>query len=111
MPMNWNAEADAKLFLGVLNQLKDAKLKLDYNKLAEFMGTDCLPGAVHNRIVRLRRKAEVGLSGADDAGEAEREGDGAGGIGDGSPQKRKVQRKPKGSGAAKKAKAEDEDED
>ncbi|KAL4776751.1 hypothetical protein BDW60DRAFT_202857 [Aspergillus nidulans var. acristatus] len=48
MPMNWNIDADAKatptnaksseqLFLGILNQLRDAKFKLDTKKLAEFM--------------------------------------------------------------------------
>ncbi|PTU25362.1 hypothetical protein P175DRAFT_0539748 [Aspergillus ochraceoroseus IBT 24754] len=58
MPMVWNSEADAKLLLGIFNQLRDAKLKLDIDKLAAFMGSDCLPGAVQNRLVRLRKKAE-----------------------------------------------------
>ncbi|KAL3439142.1 hypothetical protein BDV09DRAFT_158290 [Aspergillus tetrazonus] len=35
--MNWNTDADAKLFFGILNQLRDAKFKLDTKKLAEFM--------------------------------------------------------------------------
>ncbi|KAI9926264.1 hypothetical protein ASPWEDRAFT_174993 [Aspergillus wentii DTO 134E9] len=69
----WNSDADAKLFLGVLNQLKDAKLNIDYAKLAEFMGPDCLVGAVKNRIVRLRKQAEESSS------------PGAASEGDGSP--------------------------
>ncbi|KAL4904996.1 hypothetical protein BDW74DRAFT_178562 [Aspergillus multicolor] len=109
MVMNWNAESDARLFLGVLNQLRDAKLKLDNQKLAEFMGPDCLPGAIVNRIVRLRRMAEA------ETGPGSAEGDGsanndraadATGDSETTPQvslqkeKRKVGRKPRGAAAA-----------
>ncbi|KAL2810716.1 hypothetical protein BJX63DRAFT_433956 [Aspergillus granulosus] len=86
MVMTWNAEADAKLFLGVLNLLQDSKTKLDCEYLANFMGPglplptrlytnspnkmkcelDCLPGAIKNRIARLKRMAEK--SGAVDGG-------------------------------------------
>ncbi|KAL3452070.1 hypothetical protein BJX65DRAFT_303783 [Aspergillus insuetus] len=67
MVMTWTAEADAKLFQGVLNLLRDSKIKLDYDYLAGFMGPDCLPGAVQNRIVRLKRMAEKGANNEDPA--------------------------------------------
>ncbi|KAL4879730.1 hypothetical protein BJY04DRAFT_219816 [Aspergillus karnatakaensis] len=41
MPMTWNAEANAKFVLGILDQLKQQNVKLSYQKLADFMG----PGA------------------------------------------------------------------
>ncbi|KAL4985953.1 hypothetical protein BDW68DRAFT_179216 [Aspergillus falconensis] len=89
-----------QLFLGVLNQLRDAKLKIDNEKLAEFMGPECLPGAVHNRIVRLRRMAEAGCS---DGGGANGDGEEGAGSDTASP-KRKAVRKPRGAGRSKKAK-------
>ncbi|KAL5002018.1 hypothetical protein BDV10DRAFT_181713 [Aspergillus recurvatus] len=120
MPMNWTTEADAKanlcsttnlhsyeqLFLGVLNQLRDAKLKLNHEKLADFMGPECLPGAVNNRIVRLRRIAEAGCSdGCGASGNGASNGNGEGGAGsDTSPLKRKAERNPRGVGRSKKAK-------
>ncbi|KAA8650974.1 hypothetical protein EYZ11_011064 [Aspergillus tanneri] len=58
MPMNWNSEADAKLFLGVLAQFDGSKPKLDFEKLAQYMGSDCTACAVQNRVVRLRRMVE-----------------------------------------------------
>ncbi|KAL2830872.1 hypothetical protein BDW59DRAFT_158307 [Aspergillus cavernicola] len=116
MPMSWNAEADAKLLLAVLNQVKDAKLKLDYVKIAQFMGSDCIPGAVQNRIVRLRRKAEGGDGGGENGAY---EGDSVGSPGtplkgsasvSGSPQKRKGQKQrkatPKTTPKGKKIKTE-----
>ncbi|KAH8425063.1 uncharacterized protein LDX57_002812 [Aspergillus melleus] len=33
-------------------------MKLDYEALAAYMGPDCTPCAIGNRIVRLRHKAE-----------------------------------------------------
>ncbi|GKZ24669.1 hypothetical protein AbraIFM66951_011940 [Aspergillus brasiliensis] len=54
--MIWSSEADAKLFVGVLNQLR-GKLKLDYQDLAMHMGGDCTPCAVEQRMIRLRRLA------------------------------------------------------
>ncbi|GLA20990.1 hypothetical protein AnigIFM62618_009964 [Aspergillus niger] len=54
--MIWSSEADAKLFVGVLNQLR-GKLKLDYQELAMHMGGDCTSCAVEQRMVRLRRMA------------------------------------------------------
>ncbi|CEL03132.1 hypothetical protein ASPCAL04289 [Aspergillus calidoustus] len=166
MVMNWNSEADAKLFQGVLNLLRDSKIKLDYEYLAGFMGpgsfpplkttcrlyyihpplffvyssylirnlghfthstnshleTDCLPGAVQNRIVRLKRMAEKGPSNDDSASgenvDEKTEGAGSEGQAQASPAKRKGGRPRgvKGSLAKKvkataKAKVEVEEED
>ncbi|KAL4938394.1 hypothetical protein BDV06DRAFT_226025 [Aspergillus oleicola] len=117
--ITWNADADAKLFLGVLDQLRDAKLSLDYEKLAAFMGPGVVRGAIVNRITRLKRRAEseVGVSnehsngnGAGRDGDDEDNGDAASGA---SPKKkRKVQHKPCGGGVSKgkKVKAEPEDD-
>ncbi|OJJ62095.1 hypothetical protein ASPSYDRAFT_129001 [Aspergillus sydowii CBS 593.65] len=122
MPMIWNAEADAKLFLGVLNQVKDANVKLDCKKLADFMGPDCIAGAVQNRLVRLKKKAEADMggsvsaspaaaNGAETAGPAEGNGGGAVEISTGSPKKRKAApRKKKGEESPKKVKPEPESE-
>ncbi|BCS04227.1 uncharacterized protein AKAW2_80028A [Aspergillus luchuensis] len=54
--MIWSSEADAKLFVGVLNQLR-GKLKLDYQELAMHMGGDCTSCAVEQRMIRLRKQA------------------------------------------------------
>ncbi|KAL3492793.1 hypothetical protein BJX62DRAFT_235950 [Aspergillus germanicus] len=110
MVMTWNAEADAKLFQGVLNLLRDSKIKLDYEYLAGFMGPDCLPGAVQNRIVRLKRMAEKGANNEDPAsgGDINENPDGAvsESPAQASPAKRKGGR-PKGvkGSPAKKVKA------
>jgi hypothetical protein len=104
MPINWNTEAEAKvraptctfttdqtsrltknnkLFLGVLAQLKNHNLKLDYKMLAEYMGpgipprspglrkerqpanrtAECSVPAVKQRVQKLRRDAESPPSG------------------------------------------------
>ncbi|CAI7654569.1 unnamed protein product [Penicillium pancosmium] len=57
MPRVWNAEADAKLFCGVLAQLQDTNTRLDYDALAKYMGPDCVVGAVKNRMNRLKAAA------------------------------------------------------
>lgn len=91
----WNSEADAKarkaiifiqcmvtnqhpqLFCGLLAQLKDTNIKIDYEALAKYMSPgiegnlikqslpkvliippDCVVGAVYNRIRKLRAKVE-----------------------------------------------------
>lgn len=84
--------------------------------------TECIAGAVQNRLVRLKRKAEADMSGAVSAspmadgtetaaGTVEANG-GAGEISTGSPKKRKAApRKQKGDETPKKVKTEDEDED
>ncbi|KAL4873484.1 hypothetical protein BDV12DRAFT_160120 [Aspergillus spectabilis] len=60
MPMTWNAEAEAKLFLGVLDQVRGAKL--DYKALAAFMGPNCSVAALQQKIFRLRREAGTPVS-------------------------------------------------
>ncbi|KAB8076584.1 hypothetical protein BDV29DRAFT_154602 [Aspergillus leporis] len=58
MPFTWTREADAKLFLGFLEQWKDAKIRIDYEKLAAVMGSGVTACAVQNHIIRLRQVAE-----------------------------------------------------
>lgn len=85
--------------------------------------TECIAGAVQNRLVRLKRKAEADMSGAVSAspmadggtetaaGTVEANG-GAGEISTGSPKKRKAApRKQKEDETPKKVKTEDDDED
>ncbi|PYI02462.1 hypothetical protein BO78DRAFT_390210 [Aspergillus sclerotiicarbonarius CBS 121057] len=54
--MFWTAEANSKLFVGVLDQIR-GKLKLDYDALAVHMGSDCTACAVEQHIVKLKRQA------------------------------------------------------
>ncbi|OOF99278.1 hypothetical protein ASPCADRAFT_2701 [Aspergillus carbonarius ITEM 5010] len=54
--MYWTADANAKLFIGVLDQMR-GKLKLDYEVLAAHMGSDCTACAVEQHIVKLKRQA------------------------------------------------------
>ncbi|PLN83895.1 hypothetical protein BDW42DRAFT_191886 [Aspergillus taichungensis] len=67
MPMNWNSDTDAKLLVGILMQLRSAGVKVNTQELAVFMGQGCMPCAIDNRIVRLRRQVE-GLPGIPEAG-------------------------------------------
>ncbi|KAL4915000.1 hypothetical protein BDW62DRAFT_204089 [Aspergillus aurantiobrunneus] len=73
MPMNWTSEANAKLFLGVLEQLKEQNVKLNYSKLAEYMGpehaqltrlgldgAECSHRAIDNQIIKLKKQAAGG---------------------------------------------------
>ncbi|PWY68394.1 hypothetical protein BO70DRAFT_366062 [Aspergillus heteromorphus CBS 117.55] len=55
MPIQWTADADAKLFLGVLIQMR-GRVKLDYEDLAAHMGSDCTACAVEQRIVKLKKQ-------------------------------------------------------
>ncbi|KAL2860439.1 hypothetical protein BJX68DRAFT_261381 [Aspergillus pseudodeflectus] len=74
MPITWNTEAEARLLLGILDQLKGHKL--DYKALAAYMGpgvtfveipaqtvfTDslgCTVPALHQRLFKLRREAAL----------------------------------------------------
>ncbi|KAL2865172.1 uncharacterized protein BJX67DRAFT_383164 [Aspergillus lucknowensis] len=57
MPITWTPENNAKLFLAVLEQLKDHKIKLDNKKLAEYMGPDCTVRSIDNQIFKLRKQA------------------------------------------------------
>ncbi len=84
--------------------------------------TDCIAGAVQNRLVRLKKKAEADMggsvsaspaaaNGAETAGPAEGNGGGAVEISTGSPKKRKAApRKKKGEESPKKVKPEPESE-
>ncbi|PKY05069.1 hypothetical protein P168DRAFT_304150 [Aspergillus campestris IBT 28561] len=58
MRMTWNGDSNAKLFLGVLSQIKDHKLKLDYKELSEYMGPECSVRAVQQQIDKLRKQVE-----------------------------------------------------
>ncbi|RAK82513.1 uncharacterized protein BO72DRAFT_523317 [Aspergillus fijiensis CBS 313.89] len=58
MPVQWTSEADAKLFVGVLNQCH-GQLKLDSQKLAQHMGGDCTACAIEQRIAKLKRHAKA----------------------------------------------------
>ncbi|OJJ59182.1 hypothetical protein ASPSYDRAFT_105027, partial [Aspergillus sydowii CBS 593.65] len=57
MPMNWTAEANAKLLLGVLDQLKEMNVKLNYQKLATHMGSECNKKSIENQLGKLRKMA------------------------------------------------------
>ncbi|OJK03960.1 hypothetical protein ASPACDRAFT_57313 [Aspergillus aculeatus ATCC 16872] len=58
MPVQWTSEADAKLFVGVLNQCH-GQLKLDSQRLAQHMGGDCTACAIEQRIAKLKRHAKA----------------------------------------------------
>ncbi|KAE8354359.1 hypothetical protein BDV28DRAFT_147191 [Aspergillus coremiiformis] len=58
MPITWTQEADIQLLLGLLDQFKESNFKIDYKKLAEFMGRDVTACAVLNHIIKLRKKIE-----------------------------------------------------
>ncbi|KAL2803062.1 hypothetical protein BJX63DRAFT_437274 [Aspergillus granulosus] len=60
MPISWTAEAEARLLLGILDQLKG--VKLDYKALAAYMGPGCTVPALHQHLFKLRR--EAGTAGA-----------------------------------------------
>ncbi|KAL4754031.1 hypothetical protein BDW72DRAFT_167231, partial [Aspergillus terricola var. indicus] len=59
MPMTWNAEAEARLLLGILAQVKGV---LDYRALAAHMGPECSVVALRQHISRLRRDAGIPAS-------------------------------------------------
>ncbi|PWY61879.1 hypothetical protein BO83DRAFT_460451 [Aspergillus eucalypticola CBS 122712] len=54
--MYWTNEANAKLLVGVLEQMR-GKLKLDYERLATHMGSDCTACAIEQQIAKLKRQA------------------------------------------------------
>ncbi|KAL3452771.1 hypothetical protein BJX65DRAFT_302676 [Aspergillus insuetus] len=60
MPITWTPEKNAKLFLGVLEQGKEQNLKLNYKRLAEFMGPDCTWKAIEGQIAKLKKNATAG---------------------------------------------------
>ncbi|KAL3490073.1 hypothetical protein BJX62DRAFT_238527 [Aspergillus germanicus] len=55
--MIWNAEANLKLLVGMLVQLRDQSVKLDYKKLAEHMGPECNAKSVMNQFTKLKKQA------------------------------------------------------
>ncbi|KAL4764386.1 uncharacterized protein BDW70DRAFT_157030 [Aspergillus foveolatus] len=59
MPMTWNAEAEARLLLGILAQVRGV---LDYKALAAHMGPECSVIALRQHISRLRRDAGIPAS-------------------------------------------------
>ncbi|PLN79509.1 hypothetical protein BDW42DRAFT_195099 [Aspergillus taichungensis] len=66
MPMTWNGDTNAKLFLGVLSQLKNHKLKLDYKELSDYMGPEeCSVRAVQQQIDKLKKQVEEQNGAAD----------------------------------------------
>ncbi|KAA8894510.1 hypothetical protein FN846DRAFT_922921 [Sphaerosporella brunnea] len=54
MPMQWNDQADARLFANVL---KLHVVKLDYPALAKAMGNGVTPKAISHRISKIKEKA------------------------------------------------------
>ncbi|KAL2826600.1 hypothetical protein BDW59DRAFT_160793 [Aspergillus cavernicola] len=57
MVMNWTTEANTKLFIGILEQLKNQSMKLDYKGLAEHMGPECSVKSIQNQFTRLKKQA------------------------------------------------------
>ncbi|KAL4918523.1 hypothetical protein BDW62DRAFT_200652 [Aspergillus aurantiobrunneus] len=57
MGIRWTPEANERLLLGVLAQLKGNHL--DYKALAAFMGEGCTVSALHGHIFQLRRTAGI----------------------------------------------------
>ncbi|RAL15784.1 uncharacterized protein BO97DRAFT_475437 [Aspergillus homomorphus CBS 101889] len=123
MPIAWTAEANAKLFLGVLTQTRSQNMKLDYTALAEYMGSGCTVRAVQQQIDKLRKQVSDGASNPNTpAGTPRKKAatDASGGTPSKAvtPAKRKASRiaKPKtptkkSKGAAKTEVKEDEDDD
>ncbi|RPB15689.1 hypothetical protein P167DRAFT_571336 [Morchella conica CCBAS932] len=54
MPMQWNEQADARLFANVL---KLHVVKIDYAALAKSMGENVTPKAISHRISKIKEKA------------------------------------------------------
>ncbi|KAL2820936.1 hypothetical protein BDW59DRAFT_164483 [Aspergillus cavernicola] len=57
MPMAWTPETNAKLFVGVLELLKNHNVKLDHDWLADYMGPGCTWKAIERQITKLRKQA------------------------------------------------------
>ncbi|KAI5787238.1 hypothetical protein EDC01DRAFT_779675 [Geopyxis carbonaria] len=58
MPMQWNDQADARLFSNVL---RIHVVKLDYHALAKAMGNGVTPKAISHRISKIKEKAKLYL--------------------------------------------------
>ncbi|GES66770.1 hypothetical protein ATEIFO6365_0016005800 [Aspergillus terreus] len=83
MPMTWNSDANEKvpLLFGVIAQMNQMNIKLNYDQLAMHMGSECTAVAVKLHLQRLRRQVE-GSKSAQNTPNA-------------SPAKRKATREPK----------------
>ncbi|KAL4885105.1 hypothetical protein BJY04DRAFT_214984 [Aspergillus karnatakaensis] len=68
MPITWNAESEAKLLLGILDQVRGTSF--DYHALAAFMGPDVSAAAVKQRICKIRRE-RLPTSSSGNAGDAQ----------------------------------------
>ncbi|KAL4994944.1 hypothetical protein BDV10DRAFT_188573 [Aspergillus recurvatus] len=95
MPMNWTAEANAKLFIGVLEQIKTQSIRLDYKALAEHMGPECNAKSVQNQFTKLKKQ------GAEKSGN---DGANSSAITNNTPKKRRAPAGSKASTPAKKKK-------
>ncbi|KAL2808288.1 hypothetical protein BJX63DRAFT_409750 [Aspergillus granulosus] len=71
MPMLWSAEANAKLLVGMIAQLKGQAVKLDYRKLAKHMGPECNAKSVMNQFTKLRRQAAEAVNDTGDEGQTD----------------------------------------
>ncbi|XTI92202.1 hypothetical protein V2W45_1334008 [Cenococcum geophilum] len=57
MPMNWTAEAEAKLFAAII-EAADIKFSQDLlDRLAKVMGPECTPKAIRHRIDSVKKRA------------------------------------------------------
>ncbi|KAJ0422006.1 hypothetical protein BJY00DRAFT_311408 [Aspergillus carlsbadensis] len=68
MTMIWSAEANVKLLVGMLAQLKDQSVKLDYDKLAEHMGPECTTRSIRNQFTTLKKQAAEAAEGMGNGG-------------------------------------------
>ncbi|KKK26610.1 hypothetical protein ARAM_007560 [Aspergillus rambellii] len=68
MTVSWTVDKNVKLFLGVLEQLKAHKVKVDNAKLAEYMGPGCTARAVETQIAKLKKQAEDSSNGHSPSG-------------------------------------------
>ncbi|KAI9367991.1 hypothetical protein BJX61DRAFT_546957 [Aspergillus egyptiacus] len=55
--MSWTPESNAKLLIGILQQLKDQNVKLNYQTLAEYMGPECNRKSIENQMTKLKKQA------------------------------------------------------
>ncbi|KAL2830970.1 hypothetical protein BJY01DRAFT_254468 [Aspergillus pseudoustus] len=102
MPMIWSAEANVQLLVGMLAQLKDQSVKLDYKQLAEHMGSECNAKSVMNQFTKLKKQAaEIPT---DAAGKGNAEGDQAGTSAAASEAKPAAPKKRRAKGTAGKKK-------
>ncbi|KAK7544454.1 uncharacterized protein J3D65DRAFT_663700 [Phyllosticta citribraziliensis] len=56
MPMNWNADADARLLVGIVNYTDFKLNKETLAKLNTWMGPDCVGQSISQRLIKLKKK-------------------------------------------------------